>query len=430
MIFPSSAAGGNRFWQIAILLFFLIIFLDISRILDPVKTHIIPILLVLLAISLLASRRALIFWKSEAGKVLPFFVVWILLAYFMAPHTDLSYLYLLGILQGTLLFLAATGLLAAVSDSKKFFTLLAGAALVLCVLGIVWSGVRDGRFALRGGYYGDPNYYAMGLLALAPILWVSVASKPLWLRLCGLFATAFPVLLALRTASRGGFVALFAMLIVIFFLASVKTRILIASASVLTLVVLLAFMPASLRTRLESAARISSVDAANQPTVESVSAGARQTLLMTSINLTLENPVLGVGPGNFGPTIAEVGRLQGYNWLNLNTHNSYTQVSSETGFPGLLLYLLLIFFSVKSVLTVIRRTSPRGTLPDPELHRMGAGLLVSLAATCTCMFFLSEGYSSLVLFWFGVASGLRLLLPEDPRDEEEELVEMQPDQVT
>ena len=420
--------SSNIFWQSALPLFFLICFLEVSRVLDPLGRHfrLIALLLVLLAISLVASRRALVFWKSAAGKVLPFLVAWILLTYFMTQHSEESSLYILNVLQGSLLFVAATGLLTAVSDFKKLFRVLACGGLGACALGFVWSMIRNGRFALRDGPYYDANTYAMCLLVTAPIIWVSFARTPWWIRLCGLLATALPLLLAVKTASRGGFVAMLAMLVVLFFLASVKIRVLMASLSVVTLVVVLAFLPASMRTRLASAARIASSSDANM--ADEHSAVARQTLFMTSVALTLENPVFGVGPGNFASTVVEVGRSQGIEWAPLNTHNSYTQISSETGIPGFLIFVLFLFFSVKSAVSALRCTSTTSEDPDPEIHRLAAGLLVSLAALLTCMFFLSEGYNLVVFMWLGVACGLRLLLPEPPPNEDE-FIEMEPEQL-
>ena len=428
----TSAAGGNRFWQIAIPLFFLTSFflvsrvLDLTRFLDPRDKYfrVIAVLLLALAICLVAGRRALVFWKSAAGRVLPFFAAWVTLTYFMTQHSEASFLYWQNTVQGSLLFLAAAGLLTTLADFRKFFATLACAGLTACALGIVWGTVRNGRFALRAGPYSDPNYYAMFLLALAPVIWVLFARKPLWIRLCGMAATALPLLLAVRTISRGGFVGMLAMLLVVFFLSSIKMRILIASLSVVTLVVLLAFLPAALRSRLAAAARITSSDANQQPgeeghIVADNSTVARQTLLGTGIALTLENPLFGVGPGNFGSTVVEFGKTQGLDWAPLNTHNSYTQISSETGIPGVILFLLLIFFSVKNVVSVLRQTSFRGANPDPELHLWAAALLVSFAALFTCMFFLSEGYNLMLYFWLGIASGLKLLLPEPPREEEE-----------
>jgi O-antigen ligase len=274
----------------------------------------------------------------------------------------------------------------------------------------------------------------MWLLVLAPIIWISLPSKTLPTRIGALAATAFPILMALRTTSRGGFVGMFAMLVIVFFLSSFKMRIIIASLSAVGLVVMLAFLPASLRSRLAASARITSSETNIGPGDQGQiggdnSAVSRGTLLETGIALTLENPVIGVGPGNFGPTVVDIGRSQGFDWVPLNTHNAYTQISSETGIPGFILYLVLIGFSAKSVVSLLRQTSTSGATPDSQLHLLASGMLVSLAGVLTCIFFLSEGYNQLVYLWLGIACGLRLIIPK-PQSEEEEFIEMDPEQLS
>ena len=270
-------------------------------------------------------------------------------------------------------FAAAAGLLTTVADLRNFSPLWPVEDCPLPLLGIVWSAVRNGRFTLRDGPYSDPNHYAMWLLALAPIIWISIPSKTLPARICALAATAFPILTALRTTSRGGFVGMFAMLAIVFFLSSFKMRIVIAGLSAVGLVVMLAFLPASLRSRLAASARIVSSGTNVGPSDEGQIAGdnsavSRQTLLETGIALTLENPVFGVGPGNFGPTVVEIGKSQGFDWVPLNTHNAYTQISSETGIPGFLLYLVLIVLSVISVVSSASADFSNGATPDAQLH--------------------------------------------------------------
>ena len=98
------------------------------------------------------------------------------------------------------------------------------------------------------------------------------------------------------------------------------------------------------------------------------------------------------------------------NGRRLTTHNAYTQISSETGIPGLVLYLSFIFFCLKELVSVIR-----GPTPNPELRLLAAGLLVSLTATLTCMFFLSEAYNMMVFFWLGLACGLKTIAPVPTR---------------
>ena len=208
LTFPGAPADGNRLWQMAAVLFALISFLEISRVLDPVHVHAIAVLVVLLAVALLLSRRALVFWKCGAGRALPCFVAWVVLTYVLAPHTELSTPYVLSCVEGAVFFLAGVGLLTSVADFRTFFRMLAVAGLVVCALGIVWGGTMNGRHALRAGPYVDPNSYAMALLALAPILWIALPEKPVWMRFGGALAAMVPVLVSLRAISRGAFVAM------------------------------------------------------------------------------------------------------------------------------------------------------------------------------------------------------------------------------
>ncbi len=428
----TSAAGGNIFWQIAIPLFLLSCFFLLSRILDPLGKHFkfTGILLALLAIALLASRRMLIFWKTNAGKLLPFFAAWFFFTYALSDHTELSFLYLQTFSQGLLLFIAAAVLLTTVADFKKLFVTFAAAGLAMCALGIVWGEVHNARFGLRSGPYYDSNYYAMCLLAITPIIWVSIARESLTTKLCACCATALPLLLTIRTASRGAFVALLAMLALLFFLSAIRMRILIGSLGAVGLVIMLAFLPNALRSRLLPASAAADQESgSDRHGADQNSADARQTLLMSGVVLTLNNPVFGVGPGNFGPIIVNIGKEQGFDWAPLNTHNAYTQVSSETGIPGILLFLALIFFSTRALVSLLRQTSATGTTPNSEIHRLASALLVSLAAILTCLFFLSEAYGQIIYLWLGLACGLRLLLPE-PQREEDEFIEIPAAQLT
>ncbi len=313
----SPVAGSNRLWQAALVAFSLLCFFEISRILDLMHWHLIPVILAILALLLVASRRALVFWRCGAGRVLPLVIGWFLLTYFMTPHTEYSSAYVISSVEGALLFIAGAGLIGSGADFKTVSRILAGAGLILCSLGIVWSGIINGRFALRAGPYGDPNTFAMALLGITPLIWAACARKPWWIRLCGLIATALPALLSFRTASRGGFVGMLAMLVVLFFLANARIKIIMASVGILSLVAALAFLPDSLRTRIASATRIASTG--DRQAADSVSLSSRETMLTTSVNMTLAYPLFGVGPGNFGPTIEELGKLQGQNWINLKS---------------------------------------------------------------------------------------------------------------
>jgi len=408
----------SRIWQIAVSLFFLYVFLLTSRILDVAgKSFKTPtVLLALLGISLLASRRVFAFWKTAAGKAMPIFMLWVLLTWVLAPRVPESWRLMKSLLDGAVLF-AAAGLLTRAADFEKMFGTLAGAGLIEAGLGIVWGKQSYGRLALRSGTDADPNYYALSLLAMMPIIWTMVARKPLRIRLLGLLAMALPLVMLIRTGSRASFIAMGAMLVVLFFLSSLTSRIVIAGLAAVAFVILVAFVPNVLQSRLGGVQT-------ERTGADKDSANARGTLLATGIALTLDYPIFGVGPGNFAETVVEEGRSRGVEWAALGPHNAYTQISSETGIPGILLFLLLIGFSFQNVISTLRQSASKGATPDAESFQLARGLLLSLTGTCTFIFFLGEAYNSVIYFWLGLAAGLRLLLPQpEPEDEPDEIEE-------
>ncbi len=314
------------------------------------------------------------------------------------------------IFEGAVLF-AAAGLLTRAADFEKMFRTLAVGGLVVAGLGLVWSKQSYGRLELRSGPDADPNYYAMSLLAMMPIIWTVVARRPLRVRLLGLLAMALPLVMLIRTGSRASVVAIGAVLVVLFFLSSLTSRIVIAGVAAVAFVILVAFVPNALRSRLGGAQT-------ERSGADKDSASARGTLLETGVALTLDNPIFGVGPGNFAETVVEEGRSQGVEWAALGPHNTYTQISSETGIPGILLFFLLLGFSLQNVILVLRQSAPKGATPDAELYQLARGLLLSLASTGAFIFFLGEAYNSVIYFWLGLAAGLRLLLPETEAEDE------------
>lgn len=391
--------------QIAIVLFCLYAFLLTSRVLDVWGNSFkIPaVVLASLAISLLASRRRFAFWKTPAGKVMPVFVAWVLLTWLLASRSAESWKLMQKILEGAVLF-AASGLLTMTADFNKLFRTFACAALLAAGLGIVWGVQSHGRLALRAGPFADPNYYAMSLLAMIPLIWTVVAREPLRSRLPAFAACAFVFVMLVRTGSRASFIAIGAMLVVLFFLSSLTGRVVLAGLAAVAFVILVAFVPNTLKNRLGGAPT-------NHSGADENSASAHATLLATGLALTVDNPIFGVGPGNFAETVVEEGRSRGIEWARLGPHNAYTQISSEAGFPGILLFLLLIGFSFKNVISLLRQTAPKGAAPDADQYQLARGLLLSLTGTCTFIFFLGEAYNSVIYFWLGLASGLRLLRP-------------------
>jgi O-antigen ligase len=113
------------------------------------------------------------------------------------------------------------------------------------------------------------------------------------------------------------------------------------------------------------------------------SAEQRNMLLKRSIELTLEHPIFGLGPGNFN-TASGVWRV---------THNTYTQISSETGLPGFILYVMILVCAWQNL-----RRAKRMIRGQTELSLFATAIEASLVAFLVGSFFASEGYQYFTYF--------------------------------
>jgi len=92
---------------------------------------------------------------------------------------------------------------------------------------------------------------------------------------------------------------------------------------------------------------------------------ARRELLKESVRLSFQHPLFGVGPGNF-PAATESWRV---------THNTYTELSAEGGFPALILFVVILGLAFRNVRRV-RKTNQYGASKETQLFTsaMWAGL--------------------------------------------------------
>lgn len=116
-----------------------------------------------------------------------------------------------------------------------------------------------------------------------------------------------------------------------------------------------------------NAAEVSAVTSENE----------RSDLLSRSIQETLEHPLFGLGLGNFG--------VYGGTYLAgpeawLASHNTFTEISSETGIPGLLLFIALL-----AIVLVNMRDTSRAMADNPasEVNLLARA---TIASTITLIF--------------------------------------------
>ena len=93
------------------------------------------------------------------------------------------------------------------------------------------------------------------------------------------------------------------------------------------------------------------------------SISTRYELYKNTINIIKENPVTGVGPGNWRLEIPKAGlyRTKGEtgNSIVQRPHNDFLWIASETGILSGLLYVLLFFFVLKNVYFLSKDSNPK-----------------------------------------------------------------------
>jgi len=138
---------------------------------------------------------------------------------------------------------------------------------------------------------------------------------------------------------------------------------------------------------------------------------AREELLNRSISITVTHPLLGIGPGNF----------QGYTGSWHVTHNTYTELSAESGIPSMILFIAVLTMAFRN-LKRTRSSALYEKSRDVQLYT--GGLWAGLAAYITGAMFASTAYQLFPYFMVGYTTALYQIscLPpeEDGKDAQSE----------
>jgi O-antigen ligase len=213
-----------------------------------------------------------------------------------------------------------------------------------------------------GGMFQNPNDLALNLVTfLAPTIFIVIQDRRPSRRLLASFFAATMLAAIVCTKSRSGFLGLLAMCVVIGYY-TLRARPGLLVGAVFAALLALPVMPQSFWNRMDSIM--------NAEEDQTGSREARLRLLTQGIEVFAENPLTGVGAGQFqnynapGETIEK--------WRV--THNVWLQVASELGIFGLLAFGFLVVRSFKACLATLailkppRRKrhgarQPRGALP-------------------------------------------------------------------
>lgn len=297
-------------------------------------------------------------------------------------------------------------------------------AIACAVLLAAVSGLRAGTLSMDGrlavGRYGDlanPNYFAFVLMLGVPLWWCYMScGGPGVGRIirCVIGAGATVTILAcfLRTGSRGGLIALIVMLFIAFLRASITSKAILLVALTVGACVVVVALPKTMRDRYFMVFSVhtgdfSTMDVVRMSDMATSSSEQRLHLLLASLKVTLQHPLFGVGPGNFTGaenTMAVDAGLRKGAWRG--THNTYTQLSSECGIPVLIVFLVLLGGSIRSLSSVRKRVAEDARPIAADIGRSALAVEMLLWGSSVFMLFAHVGYDVPIYLLLSVAAVL------------------------
>jgi O-antigen ligase len=250
--------------------------------------------------------------------------------------------------------------------------------LAVATVSLVKGQLRGERLAgVLGGIYGNANDLALAIVLTIPFCFAFMLKTCSGFRKAAWFLAATVMIYALfLTGSRGGLLALVVTVGVILKEFAVKAgrRHLVVLAGLVVFAVML-LAGGGLKKRFDAMSR-GSVKSAED--IEAYgSAVTRRGLLWRSLVVTAQNPLFGVGPGNFAVLSGD--------WHV--AHNSFTELSAEGGLPALILFILFFrraFYNLRNAELLA---------PGPSEQVLLAGALrASLVGFAVGAFFASVEY--------------------------------------
>ena len=358
--------------------------------------------------------------KTPIGALLIAWTAWMVVCMpFSTWRSETLDQFLNNWLKSLMVFFIVAGLASTTSAFEKVTSAMGWAAAAACIVvlpGISAAGTGNGaNDRLYGvGTLSNPNEIAFHLwLGMSFLVLLAVRSKALkkWFlfAICG-----FELVLILKTVSREGLLLALVVLVFALLRVSVTNKVklsivafLLCGFAVVTLSPEAMDRYLTLFTSKVSGAAAQSAEASSR---------LRHQKLMESIELTMRHPIFGVGMGVFMPASVEIAKERGGRVDWQVSHNSYTQVSSELGLPGILLLLAIYVTAFQQVWRIDRAAKRRRR---EDVRQTSFVLLIALAVLCIHFCFDSMAYVFYMPLITGIAAAFALAYGPLTLDEEE-----------
>ena len=343
---------------------------------------------------------------SRTGVYLGLFTVWMMVCTLASTWRGGSVDTVLHDWIPSLIIFASFGTVVTLLQCRTISAVLCGSTALIAIASYSLGTLKDDRLSFKSGTLGGANELSMLLVLGVPFFLVPVLS-PGTSRIRKVVAAvlgAMVLVVVVRSASRSSLLALVAILLVLFWTRPFAGKMKLGLVTVALLALFLAVTPREILSRYSTI--FGDAQSGDDVAVSAQeSSMARQYLLQQSLRLTLEHPIFGLGPGIFAVGEARLAEAEGQRAMWHVSHNSYTQVSSEMGIPGLLFYLAALWTTFRNVFWF--RSHSRID-PSGRASAMGLALLLSLIGLCVTLTFSSSAY----LWHLPILMGLSVVFRE------------------
>jgi len=363
------------------------------------------------------SGRLQVIWNTPIAKSLALFTAWLIVCipFGFWPGGSAALVQKVWI-QAFLSFVLVAGCVLTIKQTKTIYKTIGYSVGVLSIMTLALRGVdRDGRLGLLETRYSNANDLAWTLiLGMCFLNFLFLRGK--WSqKFIVLFFGAAILLALVKTGSRAGMIGLGMLALFGFLQSSRATRIKLVIVIPIVLAVLYMSAPPDVRARYTTLFG-SGKDSTGRylegkERIEASASGSAETrwnLLKDGIYLTLRHPVFGVGPADFVVAQNDLATSRGEprgSWAV--THNTYLQISSEMGIPGLVIYIMFLYQCFKPLNSIVRSRYPGRDWED--LRALANSLRASFVVVLTIAFFESYGYDTNIPILAGLACAVSLI---------------------
>jgi O-antigen ligase len=394
---------GPEFYKPFHYILLLYLFFYCSRIPEMVPAlHFGIMLQPLLLIGMIMTKSTKWIFRSEIGRAMAAFTGWVLLCVPFAVWRGGAFDQFTLALQALALLFFMAAFVRTIEDVYRVIFTIALAESAVGILSLVIGGGREGsnRLGLGSGNdtLSDANFLALFLLIGLPLIVFSASRKKGFMKMA-LILAIFPLLISMaKTGSRSGLLALGIATVFFLVFASAQERMAIIAGGIIFFVCAAVLLPPEIQQRFTTYFNASS--GISQEAADS--AATRKYLLERSLVLTMEHPLLGVGPGMFMEGEARKSMQEGHRGIWHYTHNSYTELSSECGIIGLGIYAFAMWRSYRGLSRI------RDRYPVAMVRRAGLFVQIAVLIAAIGAFFLSIAYGGIVYAIMGLSMSFQM----------------------